>query len=266
METDTLSILVLTHSSNVKLWHSTFDLIYKFLKNIKVNVMTNDKELFLKTVKYDNINIIYEYDENSETYFMRHSSLMKLIQDKYVINFVDNSWITNANESLLLNLLKTMETYTIDRLALYSDQLFNGTNRVIKPIIDMDETNFITESTEYFNFSASPGIWKRESLIEVCDTFRNLTYRQTESKPVQDFVTAHYNIYHLHSTVDKMMSWNCKLVSYFEFAHLYGGSRWHPDPDAAYNNLKDTVFNLIKEYNIEYSIEPELTYDKWNHN
>ena len=76
-----LSIIMLTHSSCIKLWPPVFDLIYKYLKNIKLNIMTDNANLFKSTVKYDNINIIYEYSEKDTTFFMRHSSIMNMIND-----------------------------------------------------------------------------------------------------------------------------------------------------------------------------------------
>lgn len=259
-----LSVIILTHSSNLRLWPPVFDLLHKYLKGIKINVMTDDESFFRNHVKHDNINIVYQYSDKDTTYFMRHSAITKMIDDKYVINFADNRFLTNADVPKLLNLLNTMELHQIDRLALYSDPTFYGNNRKIESIIGMDDNNFITESTVYFNFSAQPAIWNRESFIKLCDNFSYLRYRQTESEIVQIYMKNNFKVYHLHSYIDPHSSWNCKLVHYFEF--VYVGSQWHPEPDAAYNSLKETVFSIIKEYNLEYNPKPFVYDARWDHN
>jgi len=262
-----LSIVMLTHSSCIKLWPAVFDLIYKYLKNIKLNIMTDNANLFKTTVKYDNINIIYEYSEKDTTFFMRYSSIMNMINDKYVINFVDTTFLTNADESKVINLLKTLDLYEIDRLALYSDQEFINYNLKMESVVDMDYNNFITDaklSKFFYIFSVQPAIWNRKSFIQICDKFSHLTYRQTETPDVQNYTRNNFKVYHLHSNFCEHTSGGSKLVHYFEFVHV--GSRWTIDVDGAYNSLKETVFSIIKEYNLEYNPKPLICDKEWHHN
>ena len=73
-----------------------------------------------------------------------------------------------------------------------------------------------------------------------------------------------FKVYHLHSNFCEHTSGNVKLVHYFEFVHV--GSRWTIDVDGAYNTLKETVFSIIKEYNLEYNPKPLICDKEWHHN
>jgi hypothetical protein len=242
-------ILTHTHSDNKDIWLPHFDLLQQLFKKIKIHVLTDNKDLFLKTISNIPVDNIHEYFEK-DTYPSRILSYISKIDYKYILLLRDTDWILKCNEDKIISLIPTMQENDIDRLSLYHDNTDDANN--INNIVNINDTDYILKSyTNYYILSLMPSLWKTSSLCMFYEQFSHFHYSELESEICQTFVRTTMNVYYLHSKLSIHESWSTKLVPYFEFIHL----AYHAPKDtlkSIYGSFLDDVFELHKKYNINY--------------
>jgi hypothetical protein len=175
----------------------------------------------------------------------------------------DNDWLCKANESKLMDLIPVMEQNNIDRLALYSDGIYDHSNEKGSfEKITLHEEDYLIKCKTYYNFSYMPSIYNKNALAFITTSFLHLSYREFEtSTDVQHFAQTKLNVYSTYSTKTTEKTWGLYLVPYFEFIHIFYRGKWIL---SSFDTMINEFNNIIKQYNID--INKRLEKDIKDHN
>jgi hypothetical protein len=237
--TNKLTFVVYTHSDFDDVLELFLKQYKKCLSYFPLSIGTNNKKLIED--KYSNqysfIKNIYEYNDADE-YYDRIKSILSNINTKYVLFNHEVNVIQNPVPiENIKKIIDEMESKTMDQLRLSDSGEKN-------PVYSED--TFVHKIEGPYYISIQPGIWKRDTLLDVITKFPNTAYRDAEKKEIQDYVKQFNNYY--ATTVNDIRSdnINVSVFSLFPIIHMTSVGKYRRD--LPYIN------NILIENNIDPNI------------
>jgi hypothetical protein len=237
--------------------------------------------LFINKPKNNIDHIVARYDKvifynDNDTYASRLLSCLQQINDDYIILTHDIDIIINVCKESISNIINNAYQHNWDRIDLKyttinrdsilvdgaskssqlswcnasTDKLYNDRLYLVK---QSDPENYI--------YNVNPSVWKRKTLIQILENFKDKTYRTIEGPDVQHFCKQ-YSIYKLFSSnINECGYFQC--VNEYVFLHIsHGGKLIIPNDKLtttygqSYADVSDKYEYIINRYNLTQS-------DKW---
>jgi hypothetical protein len=236
---------------------------YLDILNIQTDYLQNQSNvtLFLNYNTLDLDNLYLKYDkvifyDDTKPYASRLSMAIDQLDCKYFLFMHDIDILLNADNSILESFLPLMDEKSIDRIDLKHTGDIDGME-----ILDFGlKGSCMVKQTNPGNYiyNVNPSIWKKESFIEILNTFPDKTYRNIEDRDVQNF-SSKFNVYKLHSEYYKLCGYfNC--LDFFIFLHISHSGKLLPlteDFQTVYGqSYEDASFeytNIVNKYNLRLS-------------
>lgn len=161
----------------------------------------------------------YIYYNTNHCYAKRwtHDILPNIASD-YILVVHDVQIIVSFDEEFILNNLKLMSEYSIDRCSL---NVFIGNEIIEKYSIKLCKLNTAHGDT-FTPYDVCPAIWKRQSFKILFDTFPDETYRSSElNNNLQIFCRNNFLCVGLQKTSDTI--YRCigrPYLNYFKILHI----------------------------------------------
>jgi hypothetical protein len=165
MDTNTISILVYTHSEYSFMWKAFIPLLEKYARNIKIHWLYDnsaDVEVINKEVPPNWIK--HTYDENL-IWTKRVLNVLNEIQDEYIL-FLHEDWlpISDIKIEILNEMTHFMKNQNCNFLLSYAH--ISTTSRQEGIPTSNDNYFFYAENNHVFQ----PAIWNKNVFIEFCST------------------------------------------------------------------------------------------------
>jgi hypothetical protein len=233
--------------------------------------------LFLNHNDLDVTHIISKYDkivyyDNNDTYAKRLQSCLENIDDEYFLLMHDIDILLNVDNIMIEKFYGFLKTTGFDRI-----DLKHSDNKSSSLIIEYDENkssnDWKTKQPEElgdgiylvkqdnpanFIYNVNPSIWKKETLLEIVNTFNNKTYRTIEDMDVQQFCVK-FKIFKLYSN-NKIMCGYFNCLDSFKFLHISHSGKLLPINEnfttiygQPYNDIKDEYIKIVDKYNLKSS-------------
>ena len=127
----------------------------------------------------DNLNgYIFKHDtfiyDGTLNYVRRLIEILKNIDDEYIMLFSDVDVIINIDEKAVSNYLSIMKENNLDRI---SFGVFNKSKEILeKDSFILTSINNITDNHFFTPYDYAPSLYKRTSLLRLCESFPDETY------------------------------------------------------------------------------------------
>ena len=199
------------------------------------------------------------------------------MNEKYLVFIHDIDIVLNIDEETIINFYNFMENNNVDRIDLKQTHNLNVSDVIEvdknKPVdswekIKKEEINdgiylVKQEDPRDFIYNVNPSIWKRESLIELVNTFQDKTYRTIEDMDVQNYCKR-FDVYKLHSK----NSIDCGYfvcLDIFKFLHITHSGKllrltdsFTTELNQSYTSVSEEYIDIVNKYNLKSS-------PKWTH-
>jgi len=242
-------IIIYTHSS----YHDILKIQTDFIKEKDfVN-----KVLFINN-NNQNLNDIYKfYDEiifydDGLPYAERLLECLKLYKFDYFLFSHDIDILLDVNLEFLEQILEFMIDKNFDRIDLkYTDNIID------KDIINYsDNIKLVRETNEKdYIYNVNPSIWKKETLIEIMDKFKDRNYRTIEDYAVQSFCKK-YKIFKIN-TNDFLRCGYFNCIQQYKFLHISHNGKLLPLNvnfvtvyNQSYADISNEYMKIVKKYNL----------------
>ena len=231
-------------------------------KNITLFLNSNTLELGELYSKYKNV-IFYD---DSKPYATRLLMSINKLDCDYFLFMHDIDILLNVDNSVLDGFLPLMVEHSIDRIDLkHTDSIDHPEVISIddgfsfgSSAMMVDGKNYMIKQTNPNNFiyNVNPSIWKKDSFMDLLNTFPDKTYRTIEGMDVQNFSTK-LNVYKLHNKNYKYCGY-FTCVEFFIFLHISHSGKLLPLNDTfttvygqSYNDISVEYTNIVNKYNLK---------------
>ena len=262
--------VIYSHTEFLDLLRITCD----YLEDVENKILIINKN-DLNHELYSKFKDVVFYDD-SLSYTDKVSDVLKRIDSKYIL-FSHEVDIPLKREPLVLDkFIKLMEIENIDRIDLQP----NGGNsgKFIKIESDEDVENWprldLSEIQTYdmclsphtdpntYIYNVNPSIWKRDSLIEIFDTFKGRSYRDIEYDDVQKYCTK-FKIYNLYSAGHTLRCGYMNSLPIYKYLHITHYRRmlrfdgnWVCEFGWSYVDCAQEYVDIVNKYNLRYCGRP----------
>jgi hypothetical protein len=225
-----------------------------------------------------NINDIYIkykkviFYDDTKTYPQRLSECLTQIGDDYIVFCHDIDILLYVNQNLILELSNFLKHHNYDRIDLKhtnnhispmvyecSENINHKKWSIVKNTQNKDKIYLIKQVDESnYIYNVNPSIWKRESLLEIMNTFHNKNYRTIEDIEVQKF-SKKYTIFKIYTKLKKECG-HFHCINDFVFFHITHNGSFVPlnsNYCTIYNQpyweIKDQYEGIVNKYNLKDS-------------
>lgn len=207
----------------------------------------------LKGYQFKHDTFIYDSGLN---YVRRLIQIMNSIDDEYIVLFSDVDVIINIDESVLETYKNIMIENNLDRI---SFGVFNKNKETLENNgLYITSINNIVDNHFFTPYDYTPSIYKKSSLLKLCENFLEETYPTFETNEnVQTFVNKNFKFYGLQKSEKIKLVYHRGFVysSDLNFLHItVKGKLLKFD---YYYDLKDELLNIIKKYNLNLETSEE---------
>ena len=209
----------------------------------------------------DNLNgYIFKHDtfiyDGTLNYVRRLIEILKNIDDEYIMLFSDVDVIINIDEKAVSNYLSIMKENNLDRI---SFGVFNKSKEILeKDSFILTSINNITDNHFFTPYDYAPSLYKRTSLLRLCESFPDETYPSFETNDnVQKFVNDNFKFYGLQKSEKINLVYHRGFVfsSDLNFLHItVKGKLLNLD---YYYDLKDDLLKIIDKYKLNLQTSEE---------
>jgi hypothetical protein len=238
---------------------------------IKNKILFINKNNFNLESIYEKYNKVIFYDD-SKSYPQRLSECLNQINDVYVLLCHDIDILINVNEKLISELHNFLVHNNFDRIDLKHSSSLNSTlfYQCTNPMdfntwestdrYHNDDKLYLirqTNPSDYI-YNVNPSIWKRETLLEIMNSFPHKNYRTIEDIDVQIF-TQKYTIFKMFSQ-EKKQCGHFDCINDFMFFHITHNGSFVPFNNdystiygQSYLEIKTHYENMVDKYNLRQS-------------
>lgn len=259
-----LTYVIYSHTEFLNFLQITCD----YLENVNNKILIINRteinhELFNKFKE-----VIF-YDDTLP-YTNKVSEVLKKIDSKYIL-FTHEVDVPLSRDEIILNkFLELMELNKVDRIDLQPNGGNSGQFIKIEKEKDVKdwsivEVNEIENDGMYIGhhtdpntyvYNVNPSIWKRETLIEIFETFKNRTYRDIEYGDVQNYCLKYkiYNLYSKNHTLRCGYMNSLPIYKYLHITHyrrlLRYGPPWICEFGWSYVDAAKEYIEIVEKYNL----------------
>ena len=236
--------IIISNSSYNHLWNIINDYDHK---NILVCVDN------LMGYSFNHKTFIYDSNLN---YVRRLIQILNNVNDEYIMLFSDVDVILNINNDVLNVYKEMMIENNLDRI---SFGVFNKSKEILeKDSFILTSINNITDNHFFTPYDYAPSLYKRTSLLRLCESFPDETYPSFETNDnVQKFVNDNFKFYGLQKSEKINLVYHRGFVfsSDLNFLHItVKGKLLNLD---YYYDLKDDLLKIIDKYKLNLQTSEE---------
>jgi hypothetical protein len=236
--------IIITNSQYSHLW----DIINDY--NHKNILICTDS---LNGYNFKHKTFIYNNDLN---YVRRLIEILNNVDDEYVMVFSDVDIVLNIDESVVSLYKDIMIENNLDRI---SFGVFNKNKDTIeKNGFLVTSINNISDNHFYTPYDYAPSLYKKSSLLKLCESFPNETYPSFETnEDVQNFANENFKFYGLQKSEKINLVYHRGFVfsSDLNFLHItVKGKLLNLD---YYYDLKNNILEIIDKYKLNLETTQE---------
>ena len=203
--------------------------------------------IIAKQTKPDGDNLSFA---NSETFNVGS------IDDEYIMLFSDVDIILNIDEKIVDTYKDIMVENNLDRI---SFGVFNKNKDLLeKNGLQITSINNITDNHFFTPYDYAPSLYKRNSLLKLCQNFPEETYPSFETNDnVQNFVNENFKFYGLQKSENINLLYHRGFVysSDLNFLHItVKGKLLNLE---YYYDLKDILLEIVNKYKLNLQTSEE---------
>ena len=245
-------LVIYSHSE----YNDILNIATKFLKSYKNKILLIDNNF--KKTEYDNDYVtIIKYDDK-QPYGSRLLNLNK-INDDVILFMHETDVLIKYDVSILNNLKQYIVDNKIDKIELQHcawppakiplKQTYNMQN---KEIYFNELCNlYKIDNPDFFVYNVNPTLWRKETLLNIMNHFKDNNYREMESKQVQQYTSSKFNCLSLKcEQYVKCAHFTCPL--FFQFIHLTHYGKFAQLKNKFYDNKN------FKHLNDSYLLDSEI--------
>jgi len=262
-----INYIVYGHTSYLDILEIQSDYIRNY-GNVTLFLNSNDLELDGLYAKYDRV--IF-YDDNVQ-YAKRLIHCLNQIDDEYFLLIHDIDILLDVDEDIISSFYDFMKSRNVDRVDLKQSPNLNVPNviEVVKDVsVDLwptintndmgDGIHLVKqEDPRDFIYNVNPSIWKRESFLQLLNTYSDKTYRTIEGMDVQNYCKR-LNVYKLYSK----RAIDCGYficLDIFKFLHISHSGKllrltntFTTEHNQSYAPISDEYIKIVNNYNLKES-------------
>jgi hypothetical protein len=231
-----ISLLVFMNSSAKDYAPATLGRLDKYFPKIKSYLGINSQECAEEMEKYYIFDKTILYDV-SMTWCQKMVKLLSEISEDYIFFVIDNNiFVDHFDQKDLQRYLKYMVDNNIDQLRMLPS--------CVSIPSEENNTGIYENKSKNFTFSVIPAIWKKESLLNIMNSFFNVDYRLIELECSN--YCSNFKNYFVYSSRDfekriNNFSYACPII------HALTFGKW----------VNETPFYQVKieEIALEYNID-----------
>jgi len=207
----------------------------------------------LKNYKFKHDTFIYDSTLN---YVRRLIQILSNIDDEFIMLFSDVDILLNINKDVVDCYKNMMIDNNLDRI---SFGVFNKNKDLLeKNGLQITSINNITDNHFFTPYDYAPSLYKRNSLLKLCQNFPEETYPSFETNDnVQNFVNENFKFYGLQKSENINLLYHRGFVysSDLNFLHItVKGKLLNLE---YYYDLKDILLEIVNKYKLNLQTSEE---------
>ena len=235
-----------------------------------VTLFVNSNDLGLEEL-YDKYDRVIFYDDSVQ-YAKRLIHCLDQIDDEYFLLIHDIDILLNVDNEVIESFYEFMKLRNVDRVDLKQSHNLNVSNVITVGKSDSIEswetinTNDIgdgiylvkQEDPKDFIYNVNPSIWKRESFLQLLNTYPDKTYRTIEGLEVQNYCTR-FNIYKLYSK-NAIDCGYFICLNIFKFLHISHSGKllrlnntFTTEHNQSYTPISTEYIKIVNKYKLKES-------------
>jgi hypothetical protein len=198
------------------------------------------------------------YDGNLN-YTKRLIQILENVEDEYVMLFSDVDIILNISEKVVITYKNIMEENNLDRI---SFGVFDKSKEVIiKDELIVTSINNITDNHFFTPYDYTPSLYKKTSLLKLCEMFPNETYSSFETnEKVQNYVNENFKFYALQKSEKINLVYHRGFVFSQDLNFLHITTKGKLLNLDYYYDLKEHLLEILNKYNLNLETSQENRY------
>jgi hypothetical protein len=234
-----ICILFYTHSEYNDLWQMGMDRILKYGPKYEIYVTVDKNGENIKKL-YDFKNIFYY--NNADSYATRIINVLDNIEEDYVYIIHDNNVMVGESYSCVPKIEKFIYENDVDQFRLSN----SGLTEPFKNTDVIDEHIYKFKTSDHYQYSVFPAIWKKTSWKKLLSNFLSTPYRLIEERNVQDETRKLNNYFIYNKNYD---FFGCHIPHYAKFIRIICNGKWFYNGKCSPHTTE--INKLINEYNID---------------
>ena len=229
--------VIISNSSYSHLWDIIND--YEF-NNILLCVDS------LKEYKFNHKTFLYDPNLN---YVRRLIQILNSIDDEFIMLFSDVDILLNIDDKVVNVYKNIMIKNDIDRI---SFGVFNNNKEVIEnDNLLITSINNIEDSRFFTPYDYTPSLYRRSSLLKLCENFPDETYPTFETNEnVQKFVNETFKFYGIQKSENLELIYHRGFVYTSNLLSLHITVKGKLLNIEFYYDLKEKLLEILKKYNL----------------
>jgi hypothetical protein len=225
-------IVLHTHSDYQDIWEVVFKRLERYGPNYKLYVLTNKEISFIskeQTILYNDI-----------IPFSQRILLLHNLPYNYILFIRDSDILVKPTDNVKLkDVEETIEKFNIDSVRLNNSGVDDND---LYNLLEND-CYFINNNCPYL-FSLYPTIWKKQSLLQLMNEFKNYKYYDLECNEINNYCKKFNNCF-LYNNESKIRQHNERYAHIIKFVHILQHGKWTYVHDPEY------VMKIQNEFNID---------------